>query len=188
VYVRNDKQIVRVHTVPRDPMTKAQLSQRAKLALVNRGLSPLNKVIREGYRNNSGAYRSLVSKTIREFVVGEYPNFSIDYSKIQIAEGRLLLPEHISTSFNPDSNQVNINWDTEQTIPSKWWGVDDLVHFVIFNANTLMAFTSPGIVKRTAGTATVELPNGWGPENIHCWMYLSSQILEENSQSHYLMI
>lgn len=79
------RQIVRVHTVPHDPMTKAQLAQRAKLTLFNMGLSPLNNVIKEGYRNNSGAYRSLVGKTMREFVVGEYPNFSIDYSKIQIA-------------------------------------------------------------------------------------------------------
>lgn len=187
-FVRYDKQFVRIHTIPRDPKTTAQLAQRAKLTLVNKGLSPLNKVIKQNYPNNSGAYRSLVGKTIREFVVGEYPNLSIDYSKIQIAEGRLLLPEPVTAAFNPDSNQVSFNWDTQQTTTSKWCRADDMVHIVIFNAPTLTVFKSPGIVKRFAGMASVELPKGWDPPHTHCWIYLSSHDHEQNSNSLYVKI
>ena len=39
-YVLNNKQFVRAHTIPRDPKSPAQLAQRAKVSLVNKGLSP----------------------------------------------------------------------------------------------------------------------------------------------------
>jgi hypothetical protein len=111
--MRDGKQFIREHTIPRDPKTPAQLAQRAKISLVNKGLSPLNKVIKQNYPNNSGAYRSLIGKTIRECVVGAYPDLAIDYSRILLSEGEVLLPDHVTAAFQPDTGQITLNWDRE---------------------------------------------------------------------------
>lgn len=188
VFVRYGKQYVRIHTIPHDPKTPAQLAQRAKLKLANKGLSPLSKIIRQGYNDDSSAYRTLVGKTIREFVVGEYPDFSIDYSKIQIAGGRMLLPEHVTATFNPDTHRVSFSWDTQLSPASKWNKADDIIHIVFLHRPTLETIKLPGIVKRSHGFTSFELPVAWQPADIHCWLYLSSTILTENSKSLYVMI
>lgn len=187
-FSRYGKQYVRVHTIPRDPKTPAQLAQRAKLKLANKGLSPLNKVIRQGYKEDSTAYRTLVGKIIRELIVGEYPDFSIDYSKIQIAKGRMLLPEHVTATFNPDTRRVSFNWDTQLPAASKWNKADDIVHIAFLHQPTLEVIKLPGIVNRSHGLASFELPAEWQPAGIHCWFYLSSRYPEENSKSLYVKI
>jgi len=82
MYVRNGKQVVRSLPTSNEPKTPKQLAHRAKFSLVNKGLSPLNSAIKLGYRNDSNAYRTLVGKAYHEAVAGEYPNFTLDYSKI----------------------------------------------------------------------------------------------------------
>lgn len=188
VFYRNDKRYVRAYTVPRDPKTPAQLAQRAKLKLANQGLSPLSEAIRQGYRNNHKAYRSLVGKAIKEFIVGEYPSFSIDYSKIQLSEGRLLLPEHIEATYNSNIRQVSFRWDTKLSAASKWSRANDIARIVLFKESTLETTELYGVVKRSQGGATIHIPAGWNPKIIHCWIYFSSSVLEENSESFYLLL
>lgn len=185
-YVRNDKQIVRIHTIPRDPKTPAQLAQRAKLSLVNKGLSPLSKLIKQGHGGDPGAYRKLVGKAIRECVIGEYPNLSINYSKIQVSEGKLLLPNNFEATFHPSSRQVLFQWGTEPSDASKWNNANDALEVVFLDADTLTMQRANTFVKRAAGSATVELPEGWQPSQAHCWIFFLSNDLQDRSNSLYV--
>ena len=72
-YVLNGKQVVRTNTIPHDPKTPKQLAHRMKFALVNKGLSPLNRSIKLGHRGDTNAYRLLVGTAYKEAILGEYP-------------------------------------------------------------------------------------------------------------------
>ena len=188
MFVRYGKQYARTHTIPRDPKTPAQLAQRAKLSLVNKCLAPLSQVIKQNFKEGYMAYRSLVGDTIKYFVVGEYPDFSIDYSRIPISEGKVLLPERISAVYHSDSNQVTFTWDAQLPPPSIWSNANDPVKILFLHAPTLSVFKPSGIVKRSHGRVSVELPGEWNSPGIHCWVYLTSWDLQHRSDSQYVNI
>lgn len=182
-YVLNNKQFVRAHTIPRDPMSPAQLAQRAKVSLVNKGLSPFNKLIKENYGNDSRAYRSLVGKTIKECMVGEYPDFAIDFSRVLLSEGDVLLPESVTATFLPDTGQLTLRWDPLLPPRERWCQPDDLVNVILFHTPSQTLNRSHFIAKRSEGNATVELPNEWNSTNTVCWIYFTSRNHDHHSNS-----
>ena len=187
-YVSGDKQIVRSNSVPRDPKTPAQLAQRAKVSIANKGLSPLCQIIKQGYGNDAGAYRRLVGKTIREFVVGEYPNLSIDYSKIEISNGKLLLPDKIETAFLPESRHIEFRWDADRPERSNRCHTNDSFHVVFMEKETGTVEIGNCRAKRREGRALVPFPDRLQPSEAHCWVYFRSDNYEHCSKSLYLTL
>ena len=110
VYMRKGQQIVRSNNTPKDPKTPKQLAHRMKFSLSNKGLSPLNKAIKMGHRGDTEAYRKIVGKAYHEAIVGEYPEFTIDYSKIKIADGELQSITDVKAEFDSTENTVIFNW------------------------------------------------------------------------------
>lgn len=187
-YVRNGTQIVRAVTIPRDPKTPKQLAHRMKFSLVNRGLSPLNSSIKLGHRGDTKAYRTLVGKAYHEAIVGEYPNYSLDYSKIQIAEGKLQLPADIKIKFDANSNSALFKWN-EQISDSQTPGNDnDQINIVVFNVKYNSVNHISDVAKRSVGNVLIDLPIGWEPGDTHFWVYFSSYRLQMNSGSVYLRV
>lgn len=186
-YVTKDgKQVFRTYTKPRDPKTPRQLANRARFVLATKALSPLLMAIKRGHPGIHNAYRKLVGKACREAVVGEYPGLSVDYSKIQLADGPLQLPRDVHVTFDSHSRVAAFAWDTRLEPTSRHGSDADKVNIVCFDtanpsgAHTLTRGT------RAAGKATVELPAGWQPATTHFWFYLSSPDLRYNSNSVYL--
>lgn len=187
-YIRNGKQVVRSLPTPNDPKTPKQLAHRAKFSLVNKGLSLLNSAIKLGYRNDSNAYRTLVGKAYHEAVAGEYPNFKLDYSTIQIAEGALPLPADISMEKGTDDHTVLFSWDSQIQKPSDGSRNDDRVNIVYLNMTFSGAGQQMSAAKRADGRATLSIPNGWKPEETLFWIYLTSPDLQLNSDSKFVQL
>lgn len=188
VYERNGKQIVRSNPKQRDPKTPAQLAHRLKFSLANKGLSPLNNVIKIGFKNSEKSYRKLVGEAYHNAIIGEYPNFSMDYSRIQVAEGKVQLPSNIQMSYEEGSNIVGFIWDTQIADTAINSRPDDHVNIVCLNSIFLAEMHTFNISKRSDGKAFFELPIGWKPEDLNFWIFITSYDLSENSDSIYLSI
>lgn len=188
VYERNGKQIVRSNPEQRDPKTPAQLAQRMKFSLVNKGLSPLNNVIKIGFKNSEKNYRKLVGEAYHNAIVGEYPSFSLDYSKIQVAEGDLQLPDNIKMSYEEDSNIVSFNWDPEIAVPARKSRPDDHVNIVCLNSKYLAEVHTFNVARRSEGKAYFEFPKGWEPKGLNLWVFITSYDLMDNSNSLYFTL
>ncbi|MDD4698150.1 MAG: DUF6266 family protein, partial [Fermentimonas sp.] len=188
VYERNGKQIVRSNPEQRDPKTPAQLAQRMKFSLVNKGLSPLNNVIKIGFKNSEKNYRKLVGEAYHNAIVGEYPSFSLDYSKIQVAEGDLQLPDNIKMSYEEGSNIVSFNWDPEIAVPARKSRPDDHVNIVCLNSKYLAEVHTFNVARRSEGKAYFEFPKGWEPKDLNLWVFITSYDLMDNSNSLYFSI
>ncbi len=59
-----------------------------------------------GYGDDTDSYRTIVGKVYHEAIAGEYPNFTINYSKIKIADGELELAAGIEFEFDESKNCV----------------------------------------------------------------------------------
>lgn len=183
---KGGKQAFRVYVKPNNPRSPKQVAHRAKFALVNRALSPLNKVIKRGYRHDKNAYRTLISKAFREAVTGDYPHFSVDFSKIQIAVGKLQLPADIRLRFDRLSGMATFSWNPHLAWPSQPGSDNDRVHIVYFNTGNPLEVKTFSRGTRADGEASVELSGERQPDITHFWIYFTSHDLQDNSNSIYL--
>lgn len=185
-FERNGTQVIREYVIPKDPKSPAQLAQRMKLELANKGLSPLTNRIKQGHLGNGKAYRTEIGRVIKECLVGEYPNLSLDYSLVQIAEGKLQLPENISVNIDDKNNSLDLSWDSDLKFPDKPGNQDDKMNIVCFNEKLSVAKLLYNTPKRSDGSASLRLPESWEIADIHLWVYMTSYELLINSKSIYL--
>lgn len=182
-YVRDGVQVVRSLPKRNDPKTEKQLAHRMKFKLVSQGLSPLNNAIKQGYQNKKDAYRTLFSKVYHEAIAGEYPHFRLDYGKIHIAEGRLLLPPNIRAEKGAAEQTVLFRWDSQTVKASEWSRDNDRVRIVYLNESLAEAHQSSGAASRVDGTVSLHLPDGWRPEETLFWIYFYSADQRHHSDS-----
>ena len=175
-------EVVRKYVVPTDPKTPKQLAYRMKFTLINSSLSPFCKIIKDGYKHKHNAYRSVISKALREAIEGEYPNFSINYSKIQLADGKLKLPSNIDASIQ--NNSLIFTWNPKTKGHSACNRSDDRVNIVCFDQSINKVFAMYNVASRGDGELNIDIKY----ENLHFWLYLSSIDGKENSGSGYVEI
>ncbi len=183
---KHGTQVVRSITKAHDPKTPKQLAHRMKFSLVNKGLSPLNHIIKSGFNGDSRTYRAQISKAYYEAIEGEYPNFTLDYSKVQISEGELNLPDDITLKIDHNSRLVIFSWNPNINNDSKNGSSKDRVKIICLNEISKQTVELNTVVRRSAGEASIELPEGWVPSDTHFWVYLKSNESEMNSDSIYL--
>jgi hypothetical protein len=76
----------------KNSQTLHQMQQRYKFALALSVLQPLVAFIRVGfkrYAHRQSEFNAAMSYTIKHAIVGTYPDFEIDYSKLLVARGTL---------------------------------------------------------------------------------------------------
>jgi len=188
-YVTKDgKQVFRSYVKPRNPKTPKQKAQRAKFALANQALSPLHNAIGRGYPDVKNAYRTLVSKVYYEAIVGAYPDLRVDYSKIQLAAGKLQLPGDVSVRLDADSHTAFFRWDPRLTSPSLPGSDNDKVNIVCFNTRYTAETRTAGRNIRSVGEDSVRLSKHWLPADTHFWIYFRSNDLQNTSNSLHLQL
>ena len=192
-YVSKDgKQILRKHVIPKDPKTPKQLAYRMRFGMVNKSLSPLNRVIKKGFLNTDNAYRKVVSKALNNDVIGEYPEYKLDYSKIQVAEGKLQLPTFVSVNVDSNTRLATVNWNPEPIFDTYPGREDDRVNIVCLNESTPEAVCFHNSAKCSKGIATIDLNSKmvisklWSIKDLHFWFYLSTYDITQNSDSLYI--
>jgi hypothetical protein len=186
-YVTKDgRQHFRTYTKPADPCTPRQMACRMKLGLVNKALSPLNKVIRWGYPGDAAAYRTLVGRALREAVEGAYPHFRFNYSKIAVARGLLQLPANVRMACDAATREARFSWDVPLASATEPGSCADKVAIVTLHASRYPEVITHHAGRRDAGEAVFPLPGGWEAAQTHYWLYLTSPDLQQYSNSLYL--
>src|SRR5665647_1071313 len=74
------------------PNTEAQLEQRARFGTVGKFLRPLIPFLRIGYKSQAikmSGYNAAMSYTLENALIGAYPVYEIDYSKVLVSQGTL---------------------------------------------------------------------------------------------------
>ncbi len=109
------KGIEYMRSLPR-PSTKAatdqQMIQRAKFALVSAFFRSASALINMGYQSlaqGKSGYNVATSDFIADAIIGTYPDFEIDYSKVLFSKGTLTGAYGVNAVS--ESGSVKVNWD-----------------------------------------------------------------------------
>jgi hypothetical protein len=186
-------EVIRKHVIPEDPKTPKQLAYRMRFTLVSSSLSPFSKIIKDGYNQKRGAYRAVFSKTLSEAIEGEYPNYSINYSKIQLTDGKLKLPSKIDASIQ--NNSLIITWNPQTKGQPVLNRSDDQINIICLDQSTNEVFVKYNAARRGDGGVFIEIDKFFKQEStaqainvkeLHFWFYMSSRDWKDNSGSGYL--
>jgi len=167
----------------RTRFSDAQIMQQAKFAFSTRFIQPLQALYKIGYRcqiKKKTAINSAMSDIITESIMGQYPDFEIDYAYLRISKGSLRAAN--SAKVLLQSNQVIFTWDINDKMP------DNVAsNMVLLAAIGPDVFASLSLLdyRRDAGTGAIPMPAGPSGSVVHCYIGFASATSLEVSNSIY---
>lgn len=120
--------------VSNKPATQAQTNQRFKFGLVTSFLGRLSNFVDEGFGSENGSSSAMnlaVAYNLENAITGIAPNFVIDYTKLKINRGKLLLPGNIVIDITAPA-RLDITW-LNIGPNDKYKDATDLANVVVYN-------------------------------------------------------
>lgn len=154
--------------------TEKQIIQRAKFSLVIAFIKPLREFLLKSYNDRSLKHLTstnlISSEILREAVKGEYPNLILDYSKITISKGSLiLLPElkHVKTE-----KTIDLTWKSNEGLLGDTKALN--VFGIIFSErNRNFSLVKIGTYNHLKGS--INLENYTKGEKVVVWLFNSDE-------------
>jgi len=149
------------------PATQGQLEQQAKMAIAGKFLRNLKAVLRVSFRNHASemsGFNEAVRYLLKFAIAGDYPDYSIDFSRVLVSKGDLLNEnDPVATA---EAGQVKFTWNhvAQQGVV----GDDQALLVVYCEALNKFVYMLNG-APRTAGAATIPAPRFKGHE-VHTWL------------------
>lgn len=152
----------------------AQQSQRLRFSVVCNFSTLFKGLIAE-------SHKKFVSDLLKNVVIGTYPDFELDYSKVAFTKG-ILMRTHACVCASR-ANHLNFTWEYCRhflTSPS------DQAILIVYNpAKHRSVWLKPGIT-RDAQAAELPIPESFSGDTLHCWIAFVSQDEKQYSTSSYL--
>lgn len=157
-----------------NPRTLGQLTQRARFAFIVQFLRAFLSIIRIGFKLKAigqNAFNACISYNVSKSISGTYPDYSIDFAKIMIAQGALLKAGHAHMDENvPQAVSIGIDENCLMTDPE----YNDLAYGLFYNLTKNSFMTSMGIKKRSDWGVNV-VPELWEVGDVvHGWVFYTS--------------
>ncbi|SHG12428.1 GNAT family N-acetyltransferase [Pedobacter caeni] len=132
-YTLKGKHVIRMIGRSEKPLTPARKANCQKMTVVNEILKPSIYAIRAGFRlavvgTDRNEYNEAVSYNKKNALRGEYPNISLDYSKVLMSMGTL--PVAVNPSISQNEEKITFNWEDQVFSGSQYY--NDRAMLVIY--------------------------------------------------------
>ena len=178
-YIRSLPQSVR------NPRTAGQRSQRSKFALALALLKPMTSFLRTGwklYAHRQSPFNAAMSHALANAIVGTYPDYSVDVSKVLVSRGNLQSAS--SATATAAGGNLTFAWNDNSGIGSA--KQTDKALIAVLNLEKGEAITDTAGRERTEETQTVVLPADWSGDEVQAYLGFVSEDGREVSNSAYL--
>ena len=168
-----------------NPRTQLQVNQRTKFALVLRFLQPNLNFIKIGYKNFSvkkSQFNSAMSYILNNAIVGDYPNYLIDYTAALLSRGNLATALNPSFSLNP--GEVKFIWEDNSAVGNAL--ATDKVMVLVYNTLKGESVYITEGATRADLSQTVIIPNSYTGDDIE--MFISFMTADETQLSNSIYI
>ena len=171
----------------RNPKTIPQRQQRNKFSLLVAVARMLMGFIRVTFKKAAvgmSPYNTFVKTNIANVVIGDYPNFTIDYSQMKVSKGSLKGVDDGICS--PDHGQVlNISWtdNSGNTVDAQ---PTDNVLILAINDTKNATVSDMASATRSDANVQITVPLSWVNDNVHVYMCLKVSAQDNVSDSVYL--
>lgn len=164
-----------------NPNTTGQKNQRGKFGFVMKEINCLRRFFT---RNFGGQYgiNKVVAIAMKTAVTGDFPDFKLDYSKLEVASGSLYNTSDVNR-IRINENALQISWNTDFIMSGS---PTDKVHLIFMNSRTKFVIERLECAVRSDGKIEIEMPVGYIDSDIHTWIYFSSADGKLTSTSQYM--
>src|SRR5690606_3390042 len=168
------------------PASEEQLMQQAKFSLLMRFLLPLKVFIRIGYGQRKTDTHTPMNVAFQDnlgrSVSGDYPNYTLDYSQVRIAEGYSGGTTESATAVD---GVLTVTCDT---VLNEMYGqhAHDRMYIVLYHPGIDQFLTAPTPPQRADGTVDITLPNHFQTGQGQVWLFTADRKGRNVSRSGYL--
>lgn len=156
------------------PFTEAQLAQQQRFKLMGQFLLPLKGLFEIGYANAYAGESTLFNQAMGDnlpAVTGDYPDFTIDYSRVRFSKGSLLAPRGVTVTAG--EHEVTVSW--RPSITSFNGKADDDVYVLLYDTELRLFYTTDEVVQRSVGQAVVAVDDDTAGHSAEVWMFCVSR-------------
>lgn len=174
---KNGDDLIRVkNKKKRTSNTARQVNQRTKFGMVLEFMTPLNPLVKIGCREVSGDGMNPLNyacKTaLSTAVIGDAPDFTLDYSKVLISKGKVAQPT--DTTAELTAGVVNFNWIDNSTTSTGEASVYAVL--VVYNAMNLQLSYSIGASTKADKTGSLPIPNSAVGDKLLFYIFFQSDV------------
>lgn len=171
-----------------NPRTAGQVDQRTRFAIIMQFLQPMREFIKVGFKNYAikmTEFNSAMSYNVKNAIVGEYPDFMIDFDAALISRGSL------AAALNPAVNSstatagtVNFDWSDNSEYENA--SANDKAMLLLYNqAKNEALFITDGS-SRSAGSHSFTVPAHYSGDSVHAFIAFISEDGKRVSNSRYI--
>lgn len=164
--------------------TPRQEIQRARFGLATSFFRPFNSFIPLTFEPVAGqsARNVAMSNIVNNAVTGVYPDFTIDYGKVLVAQGKLETPKNATVS-SPEPGKLVFTWD-HNLVAHKDFASNNAILVAYEPVDGTVIQTLFGGVRQTGtGMLSVDYFSG---KDVHVWMAFRTELENSVSRSVYL--
>ncbi|UZJ63220.1 DUF6266 family protein [Sphingobacterium sp. KU25419] len=167
--------------------TEEQLIVQARFYAMSKFLMPIAPILRLGFgqvnANRMTPTNAALQQNISQAVVGSYPNFELDYSKIMISSGSYIGGGAIAVSASLGVLSVDWDFSLSSLYDSK---ADDQVIILLYQPKADEFVTTPTPATRANGTIDITVPSHLLGAKGHVWIFFADRKGTKVSRSTYL--
>ena len=171
-------------THTKNPRTPKQIEQRTKMEFARNFLQQAAEFINIGLKDvakHQSPLNYAVSQMVRNAILGDYPDYAPDYTKLVWSHG-LLTPPVVETVY-ANYNGIDFLWqDNSGSGNAK---ADDISMVVVCNEEKQELKYFMNGYTRSETTTHCEFPNEWVEDHIHVYVTMRSADGKLISNSHY---
>ncbi len=157
----------------KNPRTEKQMAQRIKFAMAQKFVKVMTAYLQVGFRNytqQQTATNAAMSHTVRHCMKGEYPNFSIDPSKVLVSCGSLMPGRFCAVKVA--DNVAKFTW--EDNSDESHAAIDDFAMPLVYNFTKGEAIFTTEQASRVDCQTELKLPSDWQGDQLSCYISFAS--------------
>lgn len=168
-----------------NPRTEAQQSARMRFTLLIKAITQLYPIVAWGFKSKAqGVTESNVAFSLNyaQVFTGNYPDISLDLSKLQLSSGPLPPASNPNATVDTGQRTVNFTWD-DNSGELGGSGTDTCM-IALYNPNLNQAVVNEEGAARSAETFSLVYPSSWIGSNFAVymvWRDASGSLVSESS-------
>jgi RimJ/RimL family protein N-acetyltransferase len=172
-YTLKGKYIVRKIGKSAKPLTPGRKSNCQKMTVVNEILSPSLPVIRAGFRlavagTDKNEYNEAVSYNKKNAIQGEYPNISLDYTKVLVSMGDLPVAVNPVINQTAKADEIEFNWEVAADLPIQRY--NDRAMLMVYFPELKLTFYHLSGSKRVEGKDILRIDSDYAGERMEAYI------------------
>ncbi len=168
------------------PASPLQMAQRMRFAMAVGFLQPIKDVLNVGFSDTvlgtSTGYNQGVKSMLKNGIIGEYPDFEIDFSGVELSKGSLAGLINLQMTESEPST-ITVSWESLINRFNSF--VDDDVLVLLYN-KTKKLFTIYEDMTRGEEEVKIVLSDTFIGDELVCWTFLVKRDGNTTSNSQYV--